>query len=142
MDTASLLDLAASWSYWDAPPPSRVRRRVALPREFRPDIALLVHGVERCGKSTLLARCWPSAFSEPCTGLCSSPKCCYSASWEGSDGQAVGEGESATFAEDAEVPRGSGVMHHALDISCTDSLFGQTGPTYTYGWNVACTVCQ
>lgn len=56
MDTASLLDLAASWSYWDAPPPPRVRRRVALPREIRPDIALVVQGVRRCGKSTLLAQ--------------------------------------------------------------------------------------
>lgn len=33
-----------------------MRRRVPLPKELRPDLALVVQGVRRCGKSTLLAQ--------------------------------------------------------------------------------------
>jgi predicted AAA+ superfamily ATPase len=56
MDSAELLAIAASWSHWTAPPRPSVRRRVRLPAELRPDLALVVQGVRRCGKSTLLAQ--------------------------------------------------------------------------------------
>lgn len=56
MDDAELLQIAAAWSYWDAPPRASVRRRIALPTELRPDLVLVVQGVRRCGKSTLLAQ--------------------------------------------------------------------------------------
>ena len=54
MEKADLLRVAADWSHWDAPPPRSVVRTVAVPRELRPDIALVIQGVRRCGKSTLL----------------------------------------------------------------------------------------
>ena len=54
MDEADLLAIAGEWSHWRTPAPSSVPRRVALPAELRPDLALVVQGVRRCGKSTLL----------------------------------------------------------------------------------------
>lgn len=56
MDRDTLLAIAADWSFWSAPPPPSVPRGVALPTELRPGIALVVQGVRRCGKSTLLAQ--------------------------------------------------------------------------------------
>lgn len=54
MNAAALLEIAREWSFWDAPPPKSVRRDLALPAELRPDLALVVQGVRRGGKSTLL----------------------------------------------------------------------------------------
>ena len=54
MDRTFLLQIAADWSHWDVPPRRSVVRGVSLPRELRPDVALIVQGVRRCGKSTLL----------------------------------------------------------------------------------------
>ena len=54
MDRAVFLRIAADWSHWEAPPPSSVLRSVRLPEELRPDVALVVQGVRRGGKSTLL----------------------------------------------------------------------------------------
>jgi predicted AAA+ superfamily ATPase len=54
MDSAIFLGVAADWSHWDAPPPATVPRSVPLPLELRPDIAIVVQGVRRSGKSTLL----------------------------------------------------------------------------------------
>lgn len=56
MDPADLLAIARDWSFWDAPPAESVQREVALPAELRPDLALVVQGVRRCGKSTLLGQ--------------------------------------------------------------------------------------
>ena len=56
MEAADLLNIAADWSHWRAPPPPSVPRSVALPAELRPDLALVVQGVRRCGKSTLLTQ--------------------------------------------------------------------------------------
>lgn len=56
MDPAELLAIAASWSHWSAAPTPSVRRRVRLPVEWRSDLALVVQGVRRCGKSTLLSQ--------------------------------------------------------------------------------------
>jgi len=54
MDAADFLQIAADWSHWDAPPPASVPRSLRLPAELRSDIALVVQGVRRAGKSTLL----------------------------------------------------------------------------------------
>lgn len=56
MDVADLLAVARDWSYWEAAPPTTVPRSVDLPAELRPDLALVVQGVRRCGKSTLLGQ--------------------------------------------------------------------------------------
>jgi predicted AAA+ superfamily ATPase len=56
VDAATLLAIAGEWSPWDAPPPATVPRDVDLPRELRPDLAVVVQGVRRCGKSTLLGQ--------------------------------------------------------------------------------------
>jgi predicted AAA+ superfamily ATPase len=49
-----VLAVAETWSYWDRPVPASVPRSVALPEEFRPSVCLVVQGVRRAGKSTLL----------------------------------------------------------------------------------------
>lgn len=49
-----ILDIARSWSFWDRPIPPSVPRQVDWPAELRPSLALVVQGVRRCGKSTLL----------------------------------------------------------------------------------------
>ena len=56
MDVSDLLAVAADWSHWDAPPPASVPRSAPLPHELRPDVALVIQGVRRCGKSTLLGQ--------------------------------------------------------------------------------------
>ena len=56
MDAPELLTIAADWSQWDQPPRAFVPRRLQLPRELSPDLALVVQGVRRCGKSTLLTQ--------------------------------------------------------------------------------------
>ena len=56
MPQSDLLQIARDWSYWDCEPPPSIPRRVDLPGELRPDLALVVQGVRRCGKSTLLGQ--------------------------------------------------------------------------------------
>jgi predicted AAA+ superfamily ATPase len=56
MDPNLLLEVAADWSHWAKAPPTTVARTVDLPRELRPDLALAIQGVRRCGKSTLLSQ--------------------------------------------------------------------------------------
>ncbi len=56
MDGRTLLRIAEDWSYWSSTPPVTVPRRIVLPVELRSDIALVVQGVRRGGKSTLLAQ--------------------------------------------------------------------------------------
>jgi len=56
MDGAQLLDTAADWSYWDGEPAPSIPRTVSLPAELRPDLALVIQGVRRSGKSTLLGQ--------------------------------------------------------------------------------------
>ncbi len=56
MDHAELLAIAADWSFWNRSPPASVLRQVALPASLRPGIALVVQGVRRCGKSTLMTQ--------------------------------------------------------------------------------------
>lgn len=54
MTPSELLAIARDWSFWDSTPSLTVRRTVSLPTELRPDMALVVQGVRRGGKSTLL----------------------------------------------------------------------------------------
>jgi predicted AAA+ superfamily ATPase len=54
MDPEELLDVARGWSFWEEPPPRTVPREVALPKALEPGIALVIQGVRRCGKSTLM----------------------------------------------------------------------------------------
>ena len=49
-----LLSIAADWSFWDREVPRNVVRNVDLPSELRPSLALIIQGVRRCGKSTLM----------------------------------------------------------------------------------------
>lgn len=54
MDAEELLEVARTWSFWDAPPPKSVAREVVLPKALEPGLALVIQGVRRCGKSTLM----------------------------------------------------------------------------------------
>ena len=56
MDNDALLDIAATWSFWDRPPPPSILRAVKLPRLLSNRTALVIQGVRRCGKSTLLTQ--------------------------------------------------------------------------------------
>ena len=56
MDDEHLLDIAATWSFWDRQPPQSIRRAVELPRSLSDRTALVIQGVRRCGKSTLLTQ--------------------------------------------------------------------------------------
>ncbi len=51
-----ILAVSESWSYWSEGPPPTVQRDVSLPTKLSPKVALVVQGVRRCGKSTLLAQ--------------------------------------------------------------------------------------
>lgn len=52
------------WSFWDTPPPAGLTRQVALPLKLNPDLALVIQGVRRCGKSTLLSQL-PAFYNIP-----------------------------------------------------------------------------
>ena len=56
MDDDALLDIAATWSFWDRAPPPSIRRAVELPRVLSARTALVIQGVRRCGKFTLLTQ--------------------------------------------------------------------------------------
>lgn len=51
---SELLEIAASWSFWDREIPESVPRHVELPSELSTRYALVIQGVRRCGKSTLM----------------------------------------------------------------------------------------
>jgi predicted AAA+ superfamily ATPase len=52
----NLLQVLRYWSYWDSSPPLAVPRRLQLPESLDPELVLVVQGVRRCGKSTLLGQ--------------------------------------------------------------------------------------
>ena len=56
MDDGHLLDIAATWSFWDRPPPKTIGRTLKLPASLSNRTVLVIQGVRRCGKSTLLAQ--------------------------------------------------------------------------------------
>jgi predicted AAA+ superfamily ATPase len=49
-----ILDIADTWSFWERPIPASVRRDADLPESLRDSLCLVIQGVRRCGKSTLL----------------------------------------------------------------------------------------
>ncbi|MCB9630411.1 MAG: ATP-binding protein [Sandaracinaceae bacterium] len=54
MEQPDVLEIAATWSFWDKPVPASVPRRVSTPAALRESLALVIQGVRRCGKSTLM----------------------------------------------------------------------------------------
>jgi predicted AAA+ superfamily ATPase len=56
VDADRLLEITAYWSFWQNPIPATIPRDVALPPRLSDSLALVVQGVRRCGKSTLLAQ--------------------------------------------------------------------------------------
>lgn len=53
----SLLEILADWSFWDKrPPSSNLTRQLKLPERLHADLAFIVQGVRRGGKSTLLSQ--------------------------------------------------------------------------------------
>lgn len=51
-----LLEVLSDWSFWDNKPPVGFARAVDLPTSLQPDLVLVIQGVRRCGKSTLLTQ--------------------------------------------------------------------------------------
>ena len=56
MDDRTLLEIAATWSFWDRQPPQSITRTLLLPETLSSRTALVIQGVRRCGKSTLLTQ--------------------------------------------------------------------------------------
>ena len=85
MDAAQTLEVARAWSFWDRPPPPAVARRVVLPDALRPSLALVVQGVRRSGKSTLMRQMMARYALDPAHCLflnCEDPRLAQSLSWE------------------------------------------------------------
>src|SRR5476651_2030992 len=60
----SLIEILAEWSFWDKPPEEGLTRELALPEKLHDDLALIIQGVRRCGKSTLLTQ-FPKHYRVP-----------------------------------------------------------------------------
>lgn len=56
MENDQLLEIGGDWSFWDHKPPKSVARAVELPKALSNRTALVIQGVRRCGKSTLLTQ--------------------------------------------------------------------------------------
>ena len=53
----ALQGILGDWSFWDeAKPPKTIMRDITLPQKLAPDLALIIQGVRRCGKSTLMTQ--------------------------------------------------------------------------------------
>lgn len=51
-----VIKILEEWSFWDKPPRLGLMRQLALPEKLHQDLALVIQGVRRCGKSTLLSQ--------------------------------------------------------------------------------------
>jgi len=51
-----LSDILNDWSFRDGSPPEGLTRQLTLPQNLHADLALIIQGVRRCGKSTLLTQ--------------------------------------------------------------------------------------
>ncbi len=51
-----LKEILSEWSFWETKPNEGVTRQLALPRHLSNDLALIIQGVRRGGKSTLLTQ--------------------------------------------------------------------------------------
>ncbi len=56
MENDQLLEIARDWSFWDRKPPKSVARAIELPKALSNRTTLVIQGVRRCGKSTLLTQ--------------------------------------------------------------------------------------
>ena len=56
MENDQLLEIARDWSFWDRKPPKSVPRAIELPKALSNRTTLVIQGVRRCGKSTLLTQ--------------------------------------------------------------------------------------
>lgn len=54
VDDAALMRIAEDWSFWSRKVPASIPRNVQLPSVLSPSLGLVIQGVRRCGKSTLL----------------------------------------------------------------------------------------
>lgn len=52
----ALYKILHEWSFWDIKPPKGIKRQISLPKTLHADLALIIQGVRRCGKSTLLSQ--------------------------------------------------------------------------------------
>lgn len=85
MDEQALREIARTWSFWDRAPPPSVRRRVTLPARLRSEIALVIQGVRRCGKSTLMQQLMARYALDPQHCCCvnfEDPRLSNHLSWE------------------------------------------------------------
>ena len=76
LSNESLLTILDDWSFWVNPPSSSLPRELTIPKRLYPDLAFIIQGVRRCGKSTLLtqlpqhyqlplAQCYYCNFEDP-----------------------------------------------------------------------------
>jgi uncharacterized protein len=61
---SSLKTILTEWSFWTTPPSAGFVRQIKLPERLHPDLALIIQGVRRSGKSTLLMQL-PSRYNLP-----------------------------------------------------------------------------
>lgn len=54
MNDEQLLEIGATWSFWDKPVPASTPRLIQLPEALSSRVALVIQGVRRSGKSTLM----------------------------------------------------------------------------------------
>ena len=56
INTDDLKNILAQWSFWDSKPRQSITRHIELPKKLCNDLVLIIQGVRRCGKSTLLTQ--------------------------------------------------------------------------------------
>jgi predicted AAA+ superfamily ATPase len=62
----SIIEILHDWSFWGSPPAPGLTRQLALPQHLHADLALIIQGVRRGGKSTLLSQL-PKHYNLPLT---------------------------------------------------------------------------
>ncbi|MBI4124771.1 MAG: ATP-binding protein [Deltaproteobacteria bacterium] len=67
LDNSILTHILNHWSYWDKRPPRTILRRLLTEQgpPLSPDLVLVIQGVRRCGKSTLLGQIMEQKRLEP-----------------------------------------------------------------------------
>lgn len=53
---SQLLEILGTWSFRERQIPPSTPRNLEVPKELRPGVALVIQGVRRCGKSTLMTQ--------------------------------------------------------------------------------------
>jgi hypothetical protein len=88
MNDADLLEIARSWSFWDRAVPKSVPRELPLPKALEPGIALVLQGVRRSGKSTLMQQLVARSGLDPRDCLfvnCEDPRLASALDWRALD---------------------------------------------------------